>query len=611
MLQVSEFDGLKPYSDCLLFESMNVPSKESVYVVAESIKTALSLDPGLEPVKYATERWNEKVGDYAETLRRYSDKLHEAAVFEESLQVVVQQLRAKAVTLKQAFITIKAKSDLHEYFKKTAENWVSENKRMYGVRYRPEAYIVARTLGTDEGFDAWHEDAKQFTRQTRKYLMHVDRAYADVMRQATRTTQPAREKPVHIPRPRATRTRNATDMGAPDDDVQDDLTSKLTQELQQLSDGSDDDKDSDYNGDALSDGDSRDTAHSEQQAADAPKLSSSPDVRVLSPKGTASAASRIPGSGGNTKRPPSGHVGHARRDKLPRRESYKMRDDNLSTLRDETRPISERLRASNELLQALPSAITKLAPHSVSTCKDTTAASLRDYINQVRRQLEANTDQDPVWFYLYYNKLPANLQTAVHQHFAPTPVPIVPFETVADHIRRTYLSGEVLVTVLQEMRTRITFDPKQKGAVTKFSMEVRLARDQLKDQFKDAINDFTILGYINEWMGTGHWFAKEFNKYLLNKPITWENISEALVLCTQQDALHEANNSRDPRSRPAQPFSGGPSARLPFDNRPRHHPYSNPGFKKPHNLGLPAAIKHLQATINNFSAQMQDAPQTS
>ena len=80
MLQVSEFDGLKPYSDCLLFETMNIPSKASVHLVSESIKTALSLDPSLTPVKYATEKWKDKVGYYAETLRRYADQLHEAAV---------------------------------------------------------------------------------------------------------------------------------------------------------------------------------------------------------------------------------------------------------------------------------------------------------------------------------------------------------------------------------------------------------------------------------------------------------------------------------------------------------------------------------------------------
>ena len=416
MLPVSEFDGNAPYADFLVFKGMDVPGMEGVHVLAHSIKNALPLQK--HPVEYAAEKWNDTLGAYADSLRSYVEHVEAASMHEVSLHTTVEQLCAGATNLKTAMRTIRADADLHKYYKETAEDWMAECKRKYGVRNRNEAYIVARTLQSDDGCNAWKNAAKTCIKHARTYLIRADMAYADVVRQA---------------------------------------------------------------------------------------------VEPLS-------------------------------DKLSRRVAYNMRDDNLSVLRDESRTNSERLRASNALLQALPSAITKLAPHAVNACTDTAATSLRNYINAVRGQLEANTDQEPVWFHLYYNKLPADLQTAIHQHFSPTLVAIIPFEQVAEHIRRTYLSGEVLVTVLQDMRTRLTFDPKQKGAVTKFAMQVRLARDQLKDQFKYAINDFTMLSYINEWMGTGHWFAKEFHKYLLNKPVIWENISEALVFCTQHDALHEAHH---------------------------------------------------------------------
>lgn len=565
MLTISEFDGCAPYVVPLNFHAKDVPGLEGVVVLRDSIMGTMVLQN--DRVKHVNDRWNASLGAYAEELRDYVAEVDKVLEAEMALEDVFQKLRDEEYELRDAMRAIRADPSMKARYKSASEAWLKECKDVYGVRYRSEAWVAARVTDK-EVFEQFMSDASEFMGPARYYLQAVDTAYAYLMRSAVSG----------LPKPPARSREHVVQEPS--------LKERMTAALTELSEA--EDSNGAVSNDSSASGDGDNVAKSDGH--------STPDVAASPPHHTA-GTSKAP-SGSATKRRRESTSGD-RRDKPSRTELFLQRTDNLSTYKDDTLPYTERLRACNALLQALPSTVAKIVPNSVRHCPDMQPDNLRHYIEAVQHALDANSDLEPVWYHLYFNKLPSDIQTAVHQHFAPLPMSLVSFHDVASHIRQTYISSEVLVTVLHKLRTQITFNPKEKGSADKFALAVRMGRDRLRAQYGDAINDTAMFGYINDWMGHGHWMSREFNKAMLGKAITWDNINLALIYCAQHDALH-TTNTRDT----TQPPSGDLKARNQMDKGSRYHPYSNAGDTR---TPLPQTIRQLQATVNSLAAHMTPA----
>lgn len=560
MLPISTFDADSPYVEPLLFAGKEIPGRDGIAVLRDSIMQHLPMHK--DPLAFVDEKWNVNLGAYAEELRKYVEEVDKVVGVETALEEVMVKVRTGELELREALHEINGNPEMKARFKTAASAWVHECKRMYEVRYRNEAWVAARVTET-EVYAKYMAKVEEFMKPARAYLQEIDTAYASLMRHAMRHASAS------------ARARGGV--------VQDDLRKRMTEAMSTLPSNS--------SGSSKTDSeDSNKTAASKEQTPRA-KVPTGQEEEVIS---------ESPSPSKGTKRSRAS-ASSDRRDKPSRTALFLQRNDNRHRYNDPTLSHQERLRACNALLHALPSTITKVIPNAVRECPNMEPDSLRHYIEAVQRAVEANSDLEPVWYHLYFNKLPSDLQTAIHQHFAPVPVPLIPFGDVATHIRQTYISTEVLVTVLQKLRTTITFNPKVKGSADTFALAVRLARDRLRAQFGNDVNDIAMFGYINDWMGQGHWMSREFNKHMLGKPITWENINMALIYCSQHDALYAATSTRESTN----PSTDTLKSRTPTERHARYHPYSQ--TRTDTRKDLPQTMKQLQATVNNLAAHFTTA----
>ena len=454
MLTVSEFDGHAPYVDPLKFQPMDIPGLEGVSVLRDSILSTMLNQK--DRVQHIEDRWNAELGAYAEKLRNHVEEVDGVVEVEVALEEVFQKLRDGELQLDAAMRVIRDDPSMKARYKSASSAWLRECKEVYKVRYRSEAWVAARVTDA-EGFEQFISAASDFIGPARYYLQAVDTAYALLMRSALSG----------LPKP-----SNASGRSRGHDVQGANLKERMSAALSQLSSNSED-------SDVEASNDTTDT--STDNKADNQDEHSVPGVATSPPRHTV-GASKSP-SGSTSKRPRESASG-SRRDKPPRTVLFLQRNDNLHKYKDNTLPYSERLRACNALLQAIPSTIAKIAPNSVRSCPDMQPDNLRHFIEAVQHALDANSDLEPVWYHLFFNKLPSDIQTAIHQHFAPLPMSLVSFQDVASHIRQTYISTKVLVTVLHKLRTQITFNPKIKGGAHTFALAARMARDRAQGSIR-------------------------------------------------------------------------------------------------------------------------------
>jgi hypothetical protein len=583
MLTFSEFDGNAPFVEPLQFKPMDVPGLEGVKVLRDSIMSTMVLQKNR--ITHIDERWNAGLGAYAEKLRDYVSEVDKVVEADVAMEDLFQKLRNDELELDEALGTIKGNPNMKARYKSASSEWKRESKEVYKVRYRSAAWVCARVTA-QENFDHYMEAVGEFMGSARYYLQEVDAAYAFLMRSALHG----------LPKPPKSSARSGGD------GVQaTTLKERLSAALSQLSSSSGE-SDAEASNDTMDTGSGDKAGHGNHEGHKEPMVH---DHEGHSAPGVAATPSHYEAG---TTRSPSGSAGKRHRasaslrhDKPSRTEHFLKRNDNLHIYSDTTLPYDERLRACNALLQALPATVAKIVPSAVHSCPDMEPDNLRHYIEAVQHALDANSDLEPVWYHLYFNKLPSDIQTAIHQHFAPLPMSLVSFQEVATHIRETYISTEMLVTVLHKLRTQIAFNPRLKGSAQTFSLSVRMARDRLRAQFGDQINDTAMLGYVNDWIGQGNWMSREFNKFMLGKTNTWENINMALVYCVQHDALY-TTSTRDT----TQPSTSDLKARTQTDRPNRYHPYTQPGKTS---RELPHTIRQMQATLNNLATQVYQSNQ--
>ena len=409
----SEFDGNAPYEQPLQFVGKTVPGTDGIRVLRNSIMQSMALSN--DRVEHVNEKWFANLGSYAEELRNYMEEVDKVLEAEMALEAVFRKVRNGEVELREAIRVIKDSPNMKARYKSASAAWVHSCKEKYRIRFRPEAWVAARVI-EKECFDAYMSEAADFTEPTRHYLQAVDSAYAYLMRQAMRTGQ----------RSSSTRSRG--------DGVQDTtLKERMFRQMSDL-DGSES-----SNTEASNDTEKSENESDTSEEANKDKTNSAPQESIL-PEVDAVHSEPTPKMRSNKR--PRDSASHHRRDKSSRSQLFVQRNDNLSTYKDSTLPYAERLRACNALLQSLPSTVAKIVPNAVSTCPNMEPDNLRHYIEAVQHALDANSDLEPVWYHLYFNKLPSDLQTAIHQHFAPLPMSLVPFADVASHVRQTYISTE-------------------------------------------------------------------------------------------------------------------------------------------------------------------------
>lgn len=555
MLPISEFDGLKPYEMPLAFQEKHVPGGTGIEVLRDSILQKL---PGHKnAVILVDEKWNESLGAYADKLREYVEEVDMVVEVEAALEKLCEEVRAKTMTLQEMKMKVEQDSKMKKYYKKVATEWAQVCKQKYAVRYQPKAWLAARII-EEENYTQATDRMNEWLGPARWYVEQVDLAYASLMRKAVSVTK------------HAARARGGVMQGA--------VRTGVAENISSTEEG---------NSGATLTGSTSNATNSDATAQ---------QPRARLPDGPRPTLSHSDPTRPTQRRRPRDAT--ERHDRPTRSALFLQRASNLDKCRDTTLPYEKRIRACTALLQALPAAITKIAPTAVRECSNMEPETLRHYLEEVQRALDSNSDLAPVWYHIFFQKMPSTLQTAIHRHFAPVPMSLVPFEEVEAHVRHTYLSTEILVTVLQKLRTEIRFDPRVKGSAAKFATAVRLARDRLRTQFGEAINDTTMFSYINDWLGSGNWMAREFNKYLLGKTLTWDNINQALVYCCQHNTLYEVEprdrNSANPvRQRDsARPF---PPRYSPYPPTQRYNAYS-PTQKPSRN----SALQQLQASVNQL-----------
>ena len=396
MLPFSEFDGNAPYEQPLQFVGKTVPGTDGIRVLRNSIMQSMALSN--DRVEHVNEKWFANLGSYAEELRNYMEEVDKVLEAEMALEAVFRKVRNGEVELREAIRVIKDSPNMKARYKSASAAWVHSCKEKYRIRFRPEAWVAARVI-EKECFDAYMSEAADFTEPTRHYLQAVDSAYAYLMRQAMRTGQ----------RSSSTRSRG--------DGVQDTtLKERMFRQMSDL-DGSES-----SNTEASNDTEKYENESDTSEEANKDKTNSAPQESIL-PEVDAVHSEPTPKMRSNKR--PRDSASHHRRDKSSRSQLFVQRNDNLSTYKDSTLPYAERLRACNALLQSLPNTVAKIVPNAVSTCHNMEPDNLRHYIEAVQHALDANSDLEPVWYHLYFNKLPSDLQTAIHQHFAPLPMSLV------------------------------------------------------------------------------------------------------------------------------------------------------------------------------------------